>query len=153
MRVNIPYLKSTVQLYAVGDLDAIRQAIRYTFSSSGMKTNEKGHQTVHYPGGWFGRAGSAFLRFNGPGYHEADVFFIEYSVTSNPAVTLLETYVSLQTSVFKKHKLKKQGLIDAFMKNLIRECNQHEISLVRKENWTELVTSEPALRCSPCWKS
>lgn len=149
----IPYLKTALHLYAVADRDLIAQAIRGTFSACEMKIHSNKDQIYrHFPGGMLDRGMSAYMNIGVGGTHEADVFQIEQTFTSNQAVCLIGTFVSLKTSSIRRFKAKKQAKIENFHATLMRQFSVHGIPLVAKYDWQNLITEHPEFRCSPAWK-
>ena len=148
---TIQYLGGTQYLYAVGDRQAIVQAIRNTYTKHQMPIHKEKDQTFfHYPSGWIDRSCSAFDRWRSiNGGPESDCFSTYYEATNNPMVTLVKVVIYHKNGLF--HKKQAQRRVDAFYEALVEEFGIFEIPLINAKNWHDMISQHPILRCSPDW--
>jgi hypothetical protein len=139
--------------YAVGNREAVIQVIRNVFTNHGMPIHKELDQTLfHFPGGWFDRFDSwqrrASAAFGGP---DTDCFSIKYSATNNPLVTMI--LVKIYHKAQWPNKEKGLRRIEGFQRALMMEFDLFKIPLVAPADWKEALAQNPALDCSPVWRS
>lgn len=145
---------SCQRLYAVGDREAVVQALRETFNNHGMPIHsEKNQEICHYPGGWFDRATTAYAQFSTSGGipPQSDHFSVTYKATNNPFVTILRIDLYHKTGWFRDKKV--QARIKGFFEALEHEFRIFQLPIIEADDWPEFVALYPQFFCSPVWRT
>jgi hypothetical protein len=138
------------RLYAIGDREAVLQAVCNIFANHGMPARETEQTFRYFPSGWIDRGMSAYTRasalFGGP---ESDCFSVKYSATSNPSVTMLLVKVYHKIKWYNESKAKSR--IESFYKAFSYEFDRFQLPLIEAKDWRAAVEARPDLSCSPVW--
>jgi hypothetical protein len=148
MYITIRYhVRSGSQLfYAVGDREAVLQAVRNTFLNHGMAIHKEKDQIVyHFPDGWLDRASTVINRLSSSGgvRPQSNCFSIEYRATNNPLVPTLLVNLYHKTGWFRDKKVQQR--IKRFYESLTHEFRMFEIPIIDAEHWPDVVREHPEL--------
>ncbi|MBE7494829.1 MAG: hypothetical protein HS117_07780 [Verrucomicrobiaceae bacterium] len=136
----------TQLFYAVGERNAVLEAIRRSFTNHDLKIHSsKDQEFSHFPGGWLDRASCAYVRMHGAKGHQTDHYTISYHCTDHPAVTRVVVTALRKESIFNKNKIGNE--IEAFFSGFLEEFARFKIALVGSDDWDRFVAENPGFNC------